>query len=282
MLSILSTNELQNLRGFVEVLRRGRPKPGDSGMARVRTLGLSSRWRVIGFVAAGTVVAIAGGVLIAKLETPATAPTPSAPQSAVAASPAPPPPQPPAPAAPAKASSVPVAAESKSKIIYTHTFEKSKPFQYRWDPKTNYTHFRNVLPAGMWLGCYEPASGGAFSIIKFDDGTALGLGSRRGPPRAQFSIKADKLTGGLQPGRNYTLEFEYRTRGEPGAAVTWLNENYVGLASKGLPKTDGLWQTDRLTVRRPQAAILVNLDSRELSDDGMLYIRKLSLIDEGL
>lgn len=199
---------------------------------------------------------------------PASGPSATTPTSpSVAASPTQPPPPPSAPV---------------GRVVYSGRFANVKPFAYRWRPKTDRFALIDALPTGLWAGCYDPKSGGDFRVETVGGVTAFGMASRAEPATAQLSIDAEELTGGLRAGRKYTLQFDYLTRGEPGPSAAWLDPEHTVAVSKRFAETGGQWEVAALTVTRKGGARLrVNIDCRNVTPDGRLYVRSLTITDDG-
>ena len=168
------------------------------------------------------------------------------------------------------------------RVRFANTFASAKPFQYRWRPNTANLLPRGSLPKGLWAGCYDPHSGGEFRVEVIEGNPAFGLASRSAPGTAQLSILAEDLTGGLQAGRSYSLHFEYLTRGMPGTSIAWIDPKHKVHASVQLAETGGQWKAASLSVQREEGTPLrANIDASKISSDSMLYVRNLSITEDG-
>ncbi|QEL15478.1 serine/threonine protein kinase [Limnoglobus roseus] len=166
-------------------------------------------------------------------------------------------------------------------VVFASTFVEAKKFQYIWKPNTSNMLPRGILPKGVWAGCYDPNGGGEFRIDTIDGKPAFGLASRIAPGTAQLSIKAEELPGGLQVGRRYALHIEYLVRGKPGSSIAWLDPKHNIHARKELDGTDGEWKVASLAVERKEGTPLrANIDTTQVTSDGMLYVRNLSITVE--
>jgi len=171
---------------------------------------------------------------------------------------------------------------SVARVVYSCRFADVKPFAYRWRPNTKRLALQDALPTGLWAGCYDPKSGGEFRVETVHGEPAFGLASRAEPPTAQLSIDAEELTGGLQAGHKYTLQFDYLTRGKPGASAAWLDVNHNVFSNRDFAETDGQWKVATLAVTRKSGVRLrVNFDSRTVTPDGIFYVRSLTITDDG-
>ncbi len=165
--------------------------------------------------------------------------------------------------------------------VYRLSADAIDPFLQSFVESRSVNNFRPKLPLGVATECWKKETEGEFRSELLDGVRVVALMNRAGPPSAQVSIALEGDAGVvLEAGRDYTIRVVHQSQSDATGQLNVQEPGYKVVASKGLPKANGTWQTSELRVRRnPDLPLRLTIGANAVGPTSAIFIRSVEVFD---